>query len=121
MKQNGIMTPGVPTVLKIRPTTGDNMLESLRLEAERASRCSGERPHTEIFLSSESILIIIIIIILPNQLKGRAEVMKAETKGDNNEHIMIFPSHISHSLHHYALVIIPFCFCLHNFGTPPIN
>ena len=59
MKQNGIMTPGVPTVLKIRATTGDNMLESLGLEAERASRCSGERPFTEIFLSSESIVHIL--------------------------------------------------------------
>ena len=52
------MTPGVPTVLKIRATTGDNMLESLRLEAERASRC-GERPFTDIFLSSESIVQIL--------------------------------------------------------------
>ena len=53
------MTPGISTVLKIRITTGDNMLESLRLEAERASRCSGERPFKEIFLSSESIVHII--------------------------------------------------------------
>ena len=48
------MTPGISTVLKIRVTTGDNVLESLRLEAERASRCSGERAFTKIFLSSES-------------------------------------------------------------------
>ena len=53
------MTPGISTVLKLRVTTGDNMLESLRLEAERASRCSGERPFTEIFLSSESIVHIL--------------------------------------------------------------
>ena len=36
-----------------------HMLESLRFEAERASRCSGERPFTEIFLSSESIVHIL--------------------------------------------------------------
>ena len=53
------MTPGISTVLKIRVTTGDNMLESLRLEAERASRCSGERPCTEIFLSTQSIVHIL--------------------------------------------------------------
>ena len=35
------------------------MLESLRLEAERACRCSGERPFAEIFLSSESIVDIL--------------------------------------------------------------
>ena len=50
------MTPGISTVLKIRVATGDNVLESLRLEAERASRCSVERPFTEIFLSCESIV-----------------------------------------------------------------
>ena len=48
------MTQSISTVLKIRVTTGDDVLESLRLEAERANRCSGERPFTEIFLSSES-------------------------------------------------------------------
>ena len=53
------MTPGISTVLKIRVTTGDNVLESLRLEAERESRCSGERPFTDIFLSSESIVDIL--------------------------------------------------------------
>ena len=31
MQQNGIMTLGISTVLKIRVTTGDNVLESLRL------------------------------------------------------------------------------------------
>ena len=35
------------------------MLECLRLEAERASRCSGERPFTEISLSCESIVQIL--------------------------------------------------------------
>ena len=60
MKQNGIMMPGVPKILKIRATTGDNMLESLILEAERASRCSGERPFTDIFLSSESIVVTLV-------------------------------------------------------------
>ena len=50
--------PGISTVLKIRVTTGDNVLENLRLEAERASRCSGKRPFTDIFLNSKSIKII---------------------------------------------------------------
>ena len=59
MKQNGIMTPGISTILKIRFTTGDNVLEGLRLEAERASRCSGVRPITEVFLSCESIVHIL--------------------------------------------------------------
>ena len=53
------MTPGISTVLKIRVATGDNVLESLRLEAERASRCCGQRRFTKVFLSCESIVHIL--------------------------------------------------------------
>ena len=53
------MTPGISTVLKMRFTTGDNVLESPRLEAERPSRCSGEGPFTEIFLSCKNIVHIL--------------------------------------------------------------
>ena len=35
------------------------MLEILRLEAERASRCSGERRFAELFLSCENIIRIL--------------------------------------------------------------
>ena len=44
MKKDGIMTPGISTILKIGFATGNNMLKSLRLEAERACRCGGEGP-----------------------------------------------------------------------------
>ena len=50
------MTPGIFTILKIEVATRDNVLESLRLEAERSSRCSGEIPFAPIFLSCESIV-----------------------------------------------------------------
>ena len=53
------MTPGISTILKIGFATGNNVLESLRLEAERACRYSGERPFAEIFLSSKSIVDIL--------------------------------------------------------------
>ena len=53
------MTPGISTVLKIRVATGDNVLESFRLEAERACSCGRERPFTEIFLSCKSIVHIL--------------------------------------------------------------
>ena len=53
------MAPSISTVLKIRVTTADNVLESLRLEAERSSRCSGDKPFTEIFLSCDSIVHIL--------------------------------------------------------------
>ena len=48
------MTPGIPTILKIGFATGNNVLESVGLGAERACRCNGERPFAEIFLSSKS-------------------------------------------------------------------
>jgi len=35
------------------------VFEDLRLEAERASRCSGEKPFSEIFLRCESIVHIL--------------------------------------------------------------
>ena len=53
------MTPGISTILKVGFATGNNVLESLRLEAERACRCRGERPFAEIFLSSRSIVDIL--------------------------------------------------------------
>ena len=53
------MTPGISTVLKIRAGTGDSVLESLRLEAERACRFGGERPFTETFLSCKSFVHIL--------------------------------------------------------------
>ena len=51
--------PGTSTVLKITVATGDNMLKSPTLEEERARRCSGERPFTEIFPSCESVVHIL--------------------------------------------------------------
>ena len=53
------MTPGISTILKIEIATRDNALQSLRLEAERVRRCSGERPFAHIFLSCESIVHIL--------------------------------------------------------------
>ena len=53
------MTPSISTILKIGFATGNNVLESLRLKAERAYRCSGERPFAVIFLSSKSIVDIL--------------------------------------------------------------
>ena len=76
------MTPGISTVLKIRVTTEDNMLESLRLEAERASRCSGERPFTEIFLVARVLFIYLtmklkmFLVIIYSQM-SRKVVVKA--------------------------------------------
>ena len=48
------MTPSISNILKIGFATGNNVLESLRLEAERACRCSGEKLFAEMFLSSKS-------------------------------------------------------------------
>ena len=59
------MTPSISTILKRGFATGNNVLESPRLEAERACRCSGERPFAEIFLNSKS-----IIDILDDKIKG---------------------------------------------------
>ena len=59
MQQNGIMTPGIPTILKTGLAIGNIVLESLRLEIEKACRCSGERPFAKIFLSSKSIVDIL--------------------------------------------------------------
>ena len=53
------MVPGISTILKIGFATGNNVLESLKLEAERACRYSGERPFAEIFLSGKSIVDIL--------------------------------------------------------------
>ena len=53
------MNPGISNILKVGFATGNNVLESLRLEAERACRCSGERPFAEIFLGSKSIVNIL--------------------------------------------------------------
>ena len=53
------MTPGISTIVEIGFTTGNNVLESRRLEAERACRYNGERPFAEIFLSSKSIFDIL--------------------------------------------------------------
>ena len=53
------MVPGISTILKIGFAAGNNVLESLKLEAGRACRYSGERPFAEIFLSSKSIVDIL--------------------------------------------------------------
>ena len=53
------MTPGISTIMKIGFGTRNNVLESLRLEADRACRYSGERPFAEIFLGSKSIVDIL--------------------------------------------------------------
>ena len=77
------MTPGISTILKIGFATGNNMLKSLRLEAERACRCGGEG------------LIIIIIIIInddnlndPNKVLFKMCSLKTKRKINSN-----FPSH----------------------------
>ena len=41
-------------IMKIGFSTGNNVLESLRLEAERACRCTGERLIADDFRSSKS-------------------------------------------------------------------
>ena len=50
------MTPSISTILKIGVATGKNLLESLRLEADRACRCRGERSSAQIPLGRESII-----------------------------------------------------------------
>ena len=50
------MTPGISTILKLGFATGNNVLESLRLEAEKSCIYSGERPFAEILLSSKNIV-----------------------------------------------------------------
>ena len=51
--KDGIMMPDISTILKIVFAVGNNMSESLRLEAGSACRC-GERLFAKILLGGES-------------------------------------------------------------------
>ena len=50
------MTPSIPTVIKVRLATKNNVLESFKLEAEGACRCRGEKPFAKILFSTKSII-----------------------------------------------------------------
>ena len=43
------MTPGISTILKIGLATGNNMLKSLRLEAERANNSNNYNNNNNVF------------------------------------------------------------------------
>ena len=56
MQKNGVMAPGIPAIFQVGLTTRYNVLETFRLETERASRRRREGLFAKVLFCSQSVV-----------------------------------------------------------------